>query len=419
LTLLSVLVLMRRRRLLRGLVAAGGVSALGACLELQSESVPTGDPSRRPDRQHGWNDLLPTDEHGNHRLPEHHVLLSLAYEGSDRERDRATVEAALTDLERAYEASPAGVLFTMGYTPAYFERFDEATGVDLPPPGPLHDEENVAAEDADAVVHLASDRASVVLATRQALLGEQSEANGESVTPLDGLFSVAHRRTGFIGPGLPAQNDENKLGIPPDAVDGDAPNYMNFRSGFRRSQATEDRVTIEEGRFAGGTTQHVEAIRLVLSEWFERSTDEQVSRLFAPDIDPGAVGDIGEKLTDGNPVETVPAGELTAVAEEHGVVGHVQKMSHLREDGRPPILRRDVNSADNGEAGMLFVSLQRAFADYRELRLAMAGLDLPEETPVQPRQENGIRQYFRTRRRANVLVPPRELRALPRGLSAE
>jgi dye decolorizing peroxidase len=202
-------------------------------------------------------------------------------------------------------------------------------------------------------------------------------------------------------------------GTPPTSVDGKAPNYMNFRSGFRRTQATEERVTLQTGRFAGGTTQHIEAIRLVLSEWFERSTDEQIARLFSPELSVEDVGDIGQKLTDDNRVESVPAADLPDVAREHGVVSHVQKMSHLREDGRPPILRRDVNSADNGEAGMLFVSLQRAFEDYRRVRLAMAGLDVPEETPVSPRQENGIRQYFRTRRRGNVLVPPRESRALP------
>ncbi len=245
------------------------MSALGACLDLQSESVPTGDPSRRPDRQHAWNDLLPTDGDGNCRLPEHHVLLSLAYEGSDRGADRPAVEAALVDLERAYEASADGLLFTLGYTPAYFERFDERPGADLPPPGPLHPGENVATEDADAVLHLASDHASAVLEARQALLGETDEANGVAVTALDGLFTPTHRRTGFVGPGLPAENDENLLGIPPDAVDGDAPNFMNFRSGFRRTQATEDRVTLRTGRFAGGTTQHIEALRLVLSEWFE------------------------------------------------------------------------------------------------------------------------------------------------------
>lgn len=404
---------MRRRELLRGFVAAGGMSALGACLDLQSGSVPTGEPSRRPARQHAWNDLLPTDEHDNHRLPEHHVLLSLSYEGGDRERDRSAVETALRDIERAYEASADGLLFTLGYTPAYFERFDDPVQADLPPPGPLHDGENVATEDADAVLHLASDHGSAVLAARQALLGKQKKANGVAVTPLDGLFTATHRRTGFVGAGLPAKNDENKLGIPPDVVDGDAPNYMNFRSGFRRTQATEDRVTLQNGRFAGGTTQHIEAIRLVLSEWFERSTDEQIARLFSPERTVEDIGDIGQNLTDDNRVESVPEDDLPDVARDHGVVSHVQKMSHLRENGRPPILRRDVNSADNGEAGMLFVSLQRAFEDYRRVRLAMAGLDLPEGTPVQPRQENGIRQYFRTRRRGNVLVPPRELRALP------
>ena len=410
---------MRRRQVLRGLVAAGGLSALAACLDLERGSVPTGDPARRPDRQHAWNGLLETDEHGNHRLPEHHVFLSLAYEGTSREADRSTVETALSDLERACEASADGLLFTVGYSPAYFERFDETLpAVDLPSPGPLVPGENVDTDDADAFLHLASDHARVVLAARQALFGEdgaetRNTVNGVSVTSLDGLFTVTHRRTGFLGPGLPAENDENLLGIPAGAVDEAAPTFMNFRSGFRRTQATEDRVTIHDGRFAGGTTQHVETLRLLLSEWYERSPDEQVARLFGPERDVEAVGEGGQRLTDHSGVDPVPAAELRGVAEEHGVVGHAQKMSRLREGGRPPILRRDVNSADNGEAGVVFVSLQRAIEDYRQVRRAMAGLDLAAETPVGERSGNGIRQYIRTRRRGNALVPPRELRSLP------
>jgi dye decolorizing peroxidase len=210
---------------------------------------------------------------------------------------------------------------------------------------------------------------------------------------------------------------ESQTGADPledaDAVDDEAPAFMNFRSGFRRTQATEDRVTLRDGRFAGGTTGHIEELRLVLSEWFERSPAAQIARLFSPDQNVDEVGERGQHLTDHSGVEQVDESELRAVAEREGVVGHAQKMSRLRENGRPPILRRDVESADNGEAGVLFVSLQRRFETYRRLRLAMAGIDLAEETPVQPRQENGIRQYIRTRRRANVLVPPRAMRALP------
>jgi len=42
-----------------------------------------------------------------------------------------------------------------------------------------------------------------------------------------------------------------------------------------------------------------------------------------------------------------------------------------------------------------------------------ACLDLAAERPIGECRENGIRQYIRTRRHGNALVPPRELRALP------
>lgn len=423
---------MDRRTLLAKLVAAGSLSALGACLHLEDDEVPTGDPDRRPDRQHAWNDHLPVDDHGNVRLPRHHAFLSLSYEGDDLQADRRTVEAALTDLERAYEVSGDGLLFTIGYSSSYFGRrledrdstVDSADstasksvsppeGVDLPPPGPLHDDEHVARDDADAFLHLASDHGSVVLTARHALLGDEA-ANGVDVTSLGGILRQQSRRTGFIGAGLPAEFDDNLLGIPEDAVDESAPTFMNFRSGFRANQATEKRVTIQSGRFAGGTIQHVEMIRLLLGEWYERSTEEQVARLFGTGVDAATVGDNGEELTDHNGVEPVEKSALSTVAAETGVVGHAQKLAHLREgDGRPPILRRDVNSRDNGEAGMVFVSLQRAFADFERVRLAMEGRDIAAETSVEKRRNNGILQYLRTRQRGNFLVPPRDLRALP------
>ncbi len=411
---------MERRALLRWLVAVGGTSALSACLDLEfggeDVDVPTGDPGARPARQHAWNDALATDEHGTRRLPRHHLFRSVDYAGDDREADRPVVERALTDLERAYERSPEGLLFTVGYSPTYFDRFDEPLSVDLPPAGPVVPGENVRRDDADAFLHLASDHASVVLEAEAALFGD-ADANGVAVTSLDGLLRLADpdegRRTGFIGAGLPAGREGNLQGVPENEVHADAPNFMNFRSGFPGSQATEDRVTISEGRFAGGTTQHVAVLVHTLSNWFDHSPQGRVDRMFGPDVDADAVGPVGEQLTTDNPVEAVDEARLHEVAESEGVVGHVQKLSRFREDGRPPILRRDVNTDKGDEAGVVFVTLQRAFEEFRRLRLAMAGIDLADETPVGERANNGILQYFRTRQRGNFLIPPREGRALP------
>lgn len=415
----TVTPVMHRRALLRALVAAGGSAALAACLNLEGDpTIGTGDPETRPARQHAWNAHLDTDDHGNYRLPEHHVFLSVSYDGSDRDADREHIETAFTDLERAYEASTSGLLFTVGYTPEYFERFDESPAVDLPPAGPVVPGENVGTLDGDMYIHLASDHASAVLKARDALLGD-GRANDQPVTSITDCCTLENRRTGFIGPGLPAENDGG-VGIPSGEVSSGAPTFMGFQAGFRGNQATEDRVTIQSGPFTGGTTQHVEMLRHTLNEWFDRTPDEQVARLFSPGLDAETVGEHGESLTDHNQVEAVDEETLFEIAETEGIVGHAQKLSRFREaDGRPPILRRDVNTADNGEAGMIFVSLQRAFEDFRELRVAMAGHDLAEETPVRDRRGNGIRQYFRTRQRENVLIPPRDQRALPTAVDGQ
>lgn len=405
---------MDRRRFLREMTAIGGAAALAACLHAEDNvDIPTGNPDNRPDRQHAWNESMATDDDGNPRRPRHHVFLSLSYEGSEPEHDRDVLSDALLDLERAYAASNDGLLFTIGYSPAYFERFDDPlASVDLPPAAPVLPEENVAIDDADAFLHLGSDHASAVLGAEEALFGDEA-ANETEVTSIDGIFAESDRRTGFWGAGLPAKRNDNLQGLPEDVLHDDAPSFVDFRSGFRESLASEDRVTIEEGRFAGGTTMHVSTLWLVLSDWFDLADDEQIARLFGPALDPADVGDIGEELGTSNRVDETDLSSLRSVARQEGVVGHAQKMSRFREDGTPPILRRDVNSDDYGEAGLVFVSLQRTFEDFRRLRLVMEGHDVAGEGAVDDRTNNGILRFIETRRRGNFLVPPRDRRALP------
>ena len=94
--------------------------------------------------------------------------------------DREAAEETFRALERAYEWSNEGLVFTVGYTPAYFARFDAdgPASVDLPQPVPLTDREEPAADSFDALVHLASDHPEVVLAVEEALKGERTDLNG-------------------------------------------------------------------------------------------------------------------------------------------------------------------------------------------------------------------------------------------------
>jgi len=421
-----------RRSFVKAAVAIGGASALSACLDRENPDLSTGpdDLSGLPERQHAWNGALSTDDHGNHVAPRHHLVLYLDYanDGLPGAEDRETVETALQSLEHAYprrtEDGEVGLLFTVGYAPAYFDRFDEPLPetVDLPEPEPLAPFEDPVPDDPDAVVHLASDYGSVVLAAEEGLLGESDAVNGREMdATFEGVFERAtlaeggsNRRTGFVGTGLPAENQDVD-GIPDtEPVPEESPLYMGFKSGFAGNQASEDRVTIESGPFAGGTTQHVSRMDLNLEQWYEQdSRFHREATMFCPaHAQNGAVEGVGENLGDDTGVEAC-AEDLASDAREEGVVGHSQKTATVREDGEPIILRRDFDSTDGDRAGLHFLSLQERIGDFVETREAMNGTEVAEEAAVGQRANNGILQYINLRRRGNYLLPPREHRSLP------
>jgi hypothetical protein len=418
-----------RRDFVKAAVAIGGASALSACLGREDPDLPTGSVAARPERQHAWNDALATDDAGNDVPPRHHLVRLFDYRG-DRptDADRETVETALRSLERAYPRSHetddghrVGLLSTVGYGPSYFERFDDP-GVALPEPEPLAPFENPTPDDADVIVHLASDYGSVLLAAEQALDGERDTVNGvEVAADLTEVLADADlaeegrtRRTGFIGTGLPADN-QDVTGIPDsEPVSEDAPLYMGFESGFKGSQASEDRVTIAEGPFAGGTTQHLSQIHLNLQQWYEQdSREHRESTMFCPaHADGDRIEGTGENLGADNQVAGC-ADDVTTDATESGKVGHAQKTARARVDGQPRILRRDFDSTDDERATVHFLSLQSGIEQFVATRQAMNGTTAADSAAVGQRSNNGILQYITVERRGNYLVPPRDQRALP------
>ncbi|AHG03620.1 Tat pathway signal protein [Halobacterium sp. DL1] len=408
-----------RRAFLKSAVAIGGASALAACVDRESEvSVPTGtdDPASLPARQHAWNDYAARDDAGNVLPPRHHVLLHLDYDGSEPTADdRRTLEDALRSLERAYEWSNEGLLFTLGYSPAYFESLGGSPAdVDLPEPRALSELEDPEFDTPDAILHFASDHAQVVLAAEEGMRGNREALNDGPVdATLTDAFSVADRRTGFVGEGLPADNQDTG-GVPDSKpVDEDAPLYMGFKSDFEKSQATEDRVTIQSGPFAGGTTQHVSHIDLNLQQWYEQDgREERVAKMFCPaHADSGAVEGTGENLGDSPQLDD--CADPLEDAQQRGVVGHGQKLQSVREDGRPIILRRDFDSTDFDHAGTHFLALQRELSDFVTTRDAMNATDITDQSAVGRRTNNGIRQYLSVTHRGNYLLPPRGKRTLP------
>jgi hypothetical protein len=415
-----------RRAFVKSAVAIGGAAALSACLDREGVDLPQGpeDPSSLPERQHAWNEYLSRDDHGNAVAPRHHAVLLLEYagEGTPAAAERGTLEDAFRSLERAYPRSNEGLLFTVGYSPRYFSRFDASlpASVDLPEPEALAPFEDPEPDRPDAVVHLASDYGQVVLGAEEALLGEREDLNGVEIAGLDGALERAERRTGFVGAGLPAENQAVD-GIPEgEPVDEDAPLYMGFKSGFEKNQASEDRVTIREGPFAGGTTQHLSKIRLRLDQWYQQDDRfQRVGKMFCPaHAESGRVEGVGENLEDGS--DMGECSEPDEAARHHGLVGHSQKMVSARErvagdqqDDAPVILRRDFDSTDDGEAGLHFLAVHRTVSDFVDTRRAMNGTDVAEASAVGQRTNNGILQYMKVRRRGNYLLPPRSHRSLP------
>jgi hypothetical protein len=427
-----------RRDLLRAAVAIGGSAGLSACLGWLgdgAEPVPKGDGTTH-ERQFTWNDRLPEDEHGNAQLPRHQVLLYLNYdrEGPPTADDRQVVESALATLDEAYDRSNEGLVYSLAYSPAYFERFDTSLpdSVDLPPPRRLSSFETPALDEQDALLHLASDRPDAVLEAEQALFGERNAANTvEMAASLGDVLTVDSRRTGFVGDGMPAERQDVN-GVPDTSpVPSGSPLFMGFKAGFAGNQATEEYVAIDDGPWEGATTKHVSNIRQRLEDWYvEQDRTERVEEMFSPaHAERGLVEGVGENLGDHNGVTPATVDRIREQARASGRVGHAQKAARANRDeaGNVRLLRRHFESidanfspdsegfpdGDDGVASLHFPSLQRGISAFEEVREAMNGTDLTDIPAIRTQINNGILEYIFVRRRGNFLVPPTEVRALP------
>jgi hypothetical protein len=413
-----------RREYLKAAVALGGAAGLSACLDRfeEREPVPAGvdDPATLPRRQFAWNDRVRHDDDGNTLLPRHQTLwyLDLPGDGPPDATARERVDAALAALDRAYERSNEGLLSSIAYSPAYFDRYDQPLPerLDLPEPRRLSEFETPEFDRQDALLHLASDRADVVLEAEAALRGETT-ANGVEVPALTDVLALSDRRTGFVGAGLPADN-QDVAGVPESKpVPEASPLFMGFIAGFAQNQASEDYVTIESGPFAGGTTKVVSNLRQRLDDWYgEQDDDDRVAELFSPThAERGWVEGVGENLGANSRVDEV-LDSLFADARASGRAGHAQKAARANRDeaGNVRLLRRHFESTDDDVASLHFPSLQRGVTAFEEVRTAMNGADVAAETPaVRQRVNNGILEYVFVRHRGNFLVPPREHRSLP------
>jgi hypothetical protein len=407
--------LTRRRFLLgAGAVAAAGAGAvvgLSGALNSQGKPVPLvplgTQPAGLPARQHAWVASLARDADGNPISPLFDRLLLFDVDGRPTPAHARLLEAALRTLERRFPWGPSGLLFTAGWSPGYFQR-----GLGIHPPIPyaqaLSDFELPAIDNYDLCLHLACDDEDRLAAVEAALI------HGAPLPGADGALDVSRAlrwretRTGFTGPGLPAQR-QNVGGIPPgDPVAKTAPLFMGFKSSLRRNQATEDDVTIGAGAFAEGTTMQVSYMRLSLDNWYQDLNErERVARMYAPQVTPEEVDHF---TTD---AESDP-NLLEQAINRYGVIGHAQTSARARRNGKPLIIRRDFNTVDGGQAGLHFVSVQRTIEDFVTTRNAMNATSAQLQNPaITDTVNNGINEFMFVLKRANYILPARSQRSFP------
>lgn len=398
-----------RRSILRRFAVAGAAVATGCASLVRPDPKPTVDigpnPNDVPPRQHAWNATLATDADDNPILPHRSRVLLLDLDVEPSIDAAESVERALRDLEAAYPWGPDGLLHVLAWGTDYFERLGILDAAPIRPPQVLSRTDNPDLLSFDAALVLSTDAPSHLDRAEQAMFGDRADLEGRSLEDrLGDVFSVSSRRTGFMGGGLPASHVEAE-GIAADVPD-DAPMFTGFFSGRRKTQATEDRVTIGEGRFVDGTTMHLSHIVETLEPWWSLSTDERVAKMFSPAFDAEDVDGFGQDVPSPDTVE--------AHASEYGVVGHQEKVARVREDGRPIVLRRDFNTTDGRRPGLHFLSFQRSLDDFAKTRKAMNGWYLRDDHEgVTDRRNNGILEFIEVMSRANFYVPPRDRRAFP------
>lgn len=326
-----------RREFVKAALTIGGVGALGGLgtvAGITPNARAAGEPigaAERHNRQHAWDAFEPRNDAGHTAPPPHGLFLMLDYEhdGEPRRGHRRSVETALTEIERHFQWGPGGVLFTMGYSASYFDRFEE----DLPPGARPDDARTVVEtvaeltdladtndgmvpDDYDAVLLLASANAANLLATESALWGEES-ADVEFEATFEGVFAKPEgwpdRRVGFAGSAFREREEEYEEAFlgGEDAIPDRTPLSMGFIAGFGGSIPLEDAVTLESGQtfpgpevdpgdvptdlpyvggvgerdpgvFAQGTLKHLSHIELDLPKWYGEDPDSRRHQMYSP-----------------------------------------------------------------------------------------------------------------------------------------
>jgi hypothetical protein len=408
-------VALTRRQLLTGAgaVAAAGIATTVAARRAVAAGPPAQvalgrQPAGLPVRQYGWSHSLRRDQYGNPLAPRFDRLLFFDVRGRATAAHAALLESRLRTLERRFGWGPDGLLFTVGYSSAYFERVLGLSRSPVPRASGLSSFESPVIDDHHVCLHLACDDEQRLIEVEAALL------RGRPLAGVAGSLSVARilvwreTRTGFTGSGLP-QAQQRVAGLQGGAgVPAGAPLFMGFKSGLRKNQASEDDIAIAEAPFSDGTTMQVSYMRLRLRQWYdELSAADRVALMYSPQTTVEAARRFTTDAS-GEP------GQIIEAITRHGRIGHAQAAAQARLHNRPLMIRRDFDTVDGGHAGLHFVSLQRSIQDFVVTRNAMNATEAHHINPnITATRDNGINAFIDVRRRANYILPARTARSFP------
>lgn len=398
--------------------------------------------------------------------PLHHqvVTLQLDLEPSEVADARASLAAALADLEGSFPATPAGLGITVGWGLPYLHRFvpkqaEQHVPIDVRASKGLGFPVRVI-EDA---VRFQSDPDDTILEANDAVILLRSDSldaireGSDALVKGLGFWKPTSIRKGFAGGGfdggvsLPKQM-ATAAGVGGAALIPDSAElFLGFTSTQKASLGPGKIANLEtlgyaddraNGYFKQGTTMHLSHITQDLEGWYLIfNHDQRVRSIFKPE----------QKVA--RDVLTVPQGPRdvstiesnTQDFQRYRSIGHsasLQTASRLLADQTGPDgtsypkgtavpQRADFNTLDNpfvwssrpdtdrmvdeAAAGVHFVVFHPTTDDFNRVRRAMDG-QLPDGTkiPLRPKDRGqGINSVLTTTHRQNFLIPPRRARSFP------
>jgi hypothetical protein len=453
-----------RREALAGGVAAAlagtGVYELVDHLTGTSASPKRAAVSELPLEQHVLDGLAVVKENNVEVLvpPLHHQLVTAKLRPGDLLGAKREFEDALSELERRYAPTPAGLGITVAWGLPYFRNHVAAAWAKHAPRDrrarslallEAHrfpsDPNDTILEQNDAAVLLRSDSSDHLAVAAKALFDDLR------------VFDVTSVRKGFVGGGFGGRQSLPKkvamaAGVPgAELIPDTSQLFLGFTStqkaglGPRRIANFETLGYVDLGPsdyFRYGTAMHVSHVFEDLEAWYLNfDFTERVETAFRPGL---SVPQNTQTVPQG-PQDVSSDARVKRQFRDTGRIGHsasIQTTSRLLRDhvatdgtvypkGTAIPIRADFNTLDNPfaysahpvrdgmqaapAAGVHFIVFNPTSDDFHRNRLAMDGV-LPDGTrlplPARARGQ-GFNAVLRTTHRQNFLVPPREHRSFP------